>query len=485
VAATCALVVAPIAEMQLPRIVWDQPRPKGIAYPGGFIPPGQVATGAQVVAALRDFKARGCVGLVLTVDSLGGEASACTAVFDAIRDFSRHAGPVAAFVSGHAVSSAVHWALAADLVVMAPGATYQVHAAVPFDGDLAAEAELYASDACQRMNEWQATTIRARSAETPAIVAQALARAIPKQRLQLPANVAVHFGWADAIGDAGVAWGLLTALLERGEAPRSRRRRFLVGERLGPASAPGAPGVAMVGIAEDGVTVVDLSGGTTVGNFSALTANNAAATGWVELNGYVQGRAASGTALGTLAAHGKLHSNARYVRLAVTFNSAAGDGVQDLDALELDVVTAAAAIEDGAVTISKIATDSLRTTNYAEDGSGNATAGAKLDHQGTALKVAPGNLQIGAYTFANVMRLYTFTTSGTSNSATITIGGTEPDTNYGVFVAPLSISGATPPVDALAVLAIGKGTIYVTVQTRGAPGTGVTITWQAVLIRLP
>ena len=37
----------------------------------------------------------------------------------------------------------------------------------------------------------------------------------------------------------------------------------------------------------------------------------------------------------------------------------------------------------------------LSTANYAEDGSGNPTAGGKVDCRGTAIKVAPGNLQVG------------------------------------------------------------------------------------------
>jgi hypothetical protein len=43
----------------------------------------------------------------------------------------------------------------------------------------------------------------------------------------------------------------------------------------------------------------------------------------------------------------------------------------------------------------------LRTSNYAEDGSGNPTAGAKLASQGTALKVANNAFQIGTATFSD------------------------------------------------------------------------------------
>jgi hypothetical protein len=43
----------------------------------------------------------------------------------------------------------------------------------------------------------------------------------------------------------------------------------------------------------------------------------------------------------------------------------------------------------------------LRTTNYAEDGSGNPTAGAKLASTGTALKVANNSFQVGSVTFSD------------------------------------------------------------------------------------
>lgn len=153
--------------------------------------------------------------------------------------------------------------------------------------------------------------------------------------------------------------------------------------------------VGLCGIAEDGITVVDLSAGTTLSSQHTLTANNASATGWVELNGYWKGRAGTGTVAGTLAAPGAFQTNVRYVRLMAQFNSASGDGIQELDQLELDVAVAEAGVEDGAITFSKLAADSIRTSNYAEDGSGNPTAGAKMDKSGTALKVAASNFQLG------------------------------------------------------------------------------------------
>ncbi|WP_163998690.1 Hint domain-containing protein [Pyxidicoccus caerfyrddinensis] len=49
------------------------------------------------------------------------------------------------------------------------------------------------------------------------------------------------------------------------------------------------------------------------------------------------------------------------------------------------------------VTFDLLSANTLKTSNYAEDGNGIPTAGAKLDNVGTALKVASGNLQVGRY----------------------------------------------------------------------------------------
>ncbi|QDE84469.1 hypothetical protein BHS07_24540 [Myxococcus xanthus] len=49
------------------------------------------------------------------------------------------------------------------------------------------------------------------------------------------------------------------------------------------------------------------------------------------------------------------------------------------------------------VTFDLLAANTLKTSNYAEDGSGIPTAGAKLDNLGTTLKVASNNVQVGRY----------------------------------------------------------------------------------------
>lgn len=137
--------------------------------------------------------------------------------------------------------------------------------------------------------------------------------------------------------------------------------------------------VGVQGVAEDGVTAVDLTGGTTLSSQHTLTANNAAATGWVELNAYWRGRAATGTVAGTLAAPGAFHTNVRYVRLMVQFNSAAGDGTQDLDALELDLAVAKEGVTHGAITMEALDAHAVSTVDYAEDSSAYPTAGVRME----------------------------------------------------------------------------------------------------------
>jgi hypothetical protein len=64
------------------------------------------------------------------------------------------------------------------------------------------------------------------------------------------------------------------------------------------------------------------------------------------------------------------------------------------DALTLAKRVPGSLIVDGSLTAAKIAAGEIKTSNYAEDGSGNPTAGAKLDHQGTAFKAASADIRI-------------------------------------------------------------------------------------------
>lgn len=97
-------------------------------------------------------------------------------------------------------------------------------------------------------------------------------------------------------------------------------------------------------------------------------------------------------------------------------------------------------IETGTLLAASIAGGELKTVNYAEDGSGNPTAGAKLDHTGTALKCAPANLQIGKTvirdTWFGKSTLITFRNAGINSG-----GGFFFDAVHGVPTTTISSSG--------------------------------------------
>lgn len=54
-------------------------------------------------------------------------------------------------------------------------------------------------------------------------------------------------------------------------------------------------------------------------------------------------------------------------------------------------------IVDGSISAVKLSATAIQTSNYAEDVSGNPTAGARMQVTGTSLKVAPNNVQVGEY----------------------------------------------------------------------------------------
>jgi hypothetical protein len=58
-------------------------------------------------------------------------------------------------------------------------------------------------------------------------------------------------------------------------------------------------------------------------------------------------------------------------------------------------------IADNSISTGKLQANTIQTSNYTQDGSGNPTAGAKMDITGTALKVQSGGLQMGSYIFTD------------------------------------------------------------------------------------
>jgi hypothetical protein len=104
-----------------------------------------------------------------------------------------------------------------------------------------------------------------------------------------------------------------------------------------------------------------------------------------------------------------------------------------------------------------IKSNALQTTNYAEDGSGNPTAGAKLSARGTAVKVAPGNLQVSTLNFDSAWYNKTWFArvavqvpagglgSLAYGSAQNVSSVTDSGNNYGTAVNALRITWSAPP----------------------------------------
>lgn len=78
--------------------------------------------------------------------------------------------------------------------------------------------------------------------------------------------------------------------------------------------------------------------------------------------------------------------------------------------------------------IDSLQINNLRTSNYAEDGSANPTAGAKLASTGTALKVANNSLQIGTAIFTDYWARLVQGIDGTASSAIIWRGNNDATT---------------------------------------------------------
>jgi hypothetical protein len=223
--------------------------------------------------------------------------------------------------------------------------------------------------------------------------------------------------------------------------------RFQVRWQQVTAGSIGTPkfSAGLVGIAQDGSTIIDKSGGAalTSSHFAVNQVAVSAGSGWRNVNGYWAGTAATGTDAGTgLVTPGKLQQNVKYVRPLIMFNFGGSDSTQQVDVLSLIDAVDGQAVIPYTITADRIVAGELKTTNYAEDGSGNPTAGAKLDHTGTALKVAPGNLQVGSFIFANMFRRFSCTMSSTAKTHTFTLSPAEPDTNYAVIALMSGYAGS-------------------------------------------
>ena len=92
----------------------------------------------------------------------------------------------------------------------------------------------------------------------------------------------------------------------------------------------------------------------------------------------------------------------------------------------------ASLIVDGCITTAKLNANAIQTTNYTQDGSGNPTAGARMDISSVAFKVASGNFQIGTYIFTDYwFRLLQAIDGSLSGGVVVVRGNIDTSTNGG------------------------------------------------------
>ncbi|WP_446458664.1 hypothetical protein [Streptomyces rochei] len=166
--------------------------------------------------------------------------------------------------------------------------------------------------------------------------------------------------------------------------------RVSVRVRTTAASAAGSDTVylGVVGIAGDGVTLVNRTGGNSFGSQFYVAASNAAqptASGFVTYTGYLRGRASSG--MGGTAPDprtpGAVHTDVRYIAPLAYLNFASGTsgstGTMQIDAFTLEAlktgVVGSSNLVAGSVTTAALAADSVTATAIAA----NAVTAAKID----------------------------------------------------------------------------------------------------------
>jgi hypothetical protein len=398
----------------------------------------QVVTPERVEGELLAIHARGARVVLVQVECVGGAAGAGWRIHDAFRRFSEAGGRVVVFLDA-AASAGVEVALAGDFIVAAAAHTgpltippgFTVHAALA-DPDLP-----------PAKNEARRATVRANTLER--IVPRVATPAAQLDRwlsvtegpedfrgVFLPADLAVAHGWADMVGDEQRAREV-AATLAAGGAVATRRAALLEG-RVDRAAFPCPPPLPVVfpRLPYRPAASADPAAAVAIANAKSATFYQASAPanptgGYMLRSGDLWFSTDTTTNCPdancrghTLDAAGEPNVGTYPHRTAYWPHRWTGTAWTDT---EHQAQLVASDIAAGSITADKIAAGQLKTGNYAEDGSGNPTAGAKLDHEGTALKVAPGNLQIGSETFSGipVIAQYNATTSQSAAHAGATV----------------------------------------------------------------
>jgi hypothetical protein len=395
----------------------------------------KVITAASVLEQIAAHRARGVRVLLVELDCRGGAAGVGWAIHDALAAFSADGGKVVMYVE-KAGSSAVDVALAADFIVCEqptvgryagpPG--YLVHAAL-------ANPRLTLEENARIRERVRAETLKriAHRVATPEAELTAWLSIAEEEGnfvgAWLSPEAALAHAWGDLVGDRTIAVAVAHSLAA-GECVSTYRategavfgcpaplRMVLPSHPFpgGGAAPEHAQAIAMGKNASDVMAAPPTSPAPVAGDvwFNSDTTTNCP-------DSNCQGHTlASGTPQVGSFPHRKLYWPHAYNGSAWKDNC----GAQAIVAADIVAgAVTAAAIAAGSITADRLSANAIQTTNYAEDGSGNPTAGAKLQVGGTALKVATLGLQLGNYTIERQIaaisladfsrRLFALTSSG-------------------------------------------------------------------------
>lgn len=132
--------------------------------------------------------------VLLSVDSLGGDSRAGSALFHALRSFREAGGRVVAFVSGYAGSIAAMYVLGADYLVADPGARFGLHGNRVEGADQDEGLRLYV----EQLDDLQRRVFAARTLASPEDAARWAS--LPGDGELLDAEAAKGLGFVDLVG---------------------------------------------------------------------------------------------------------------------------------------------------------------------------------------------------------------------------------------------------------------------------------------------
>ncbi|MFI6653289.1 hypothetical protein ACIBI8_37575 [Streptomyces sp. NPDC050529] len=194
-------------------------------------------------------------------------------------------------------------------------------------------------------------------------------------------------GVTDAVAGSTVLQVAGAASMERTEnIPYDAAALYRVTVRLRTTTAPTAGSATVYlgvsGIAADGTTRVNVTGANAITSQHYIALSNTVitvGTAWTTVTGYIQGTAATGTAVTAADPRtpGKAHTNVRYIRPLLRLLNGATGGVMQVDQVTVETVPTGVVnsvnIVDGAITANAIAANTITATKLAA-GSVDATA---------------------------------------------------------------------------------------------------------------